>query len=249
MAGRGSDEHASRLEEWAKQGREGKPPVLAATVILLRDSASGLETLMLRRNSRIVFGGMWVFPGGRLDDEDWREVDAGDDLAASRRAAERESIEECGLRVDPDSIRAFSHWTPPPITPKRFLTWFFVARPLAGAVAIDDGEIKESAWLSPAEALARRDRQEIELAPPTFVTLTALSRFESVDAALASAGERVPERFQTRIGVSDVGPVALWHGDAGYAEGDAAVTGPRHRLTMVKGGEWRYERNDGSGPG
>ena len=40
--------------------------VLAATVILLRDGESGLETLMLRRDSKIAFGGMSVFPGGRL---------------------------------------------------------------------------------------------------------------------------------------------------------------------------------------
>ena len=39
----------------------------AATVVLLRDGAGGLETLLLRRNSRIAFGGMWVFPGGRVD--------------------------------------------------------------------------------------------------------------------------------------------------------------------------------------
>ena len=57
-------EHAEQLEKWAVSGKEGTPPVLAATVILLRDAADGLETLMLRRNSKISFGGMWVFPGG-----------------------------------------------------------------------------------------------------------------------------------------------------------------------------------------
>ncbi len=217
--------------------------MLAATVILLRDGDTGLETLMLRRNSRIVFGGMWVFPGGRVDSEDWEGVAAGDEIAAARRAAARESVEECGLQVDPDSMLPFSHWTPPKVTPKRFLTWFFVARPGEGDVAIDDGEIKESLWMSPQEALRRQSMQEIELAPPTYVTLSELSAFRDVDAALSAIRDRALERFATQIGVSDVGPVAIWHGDAGYADGDPTVSGPLHRLTMVKGGQWRYERS------
>ncbi len=243
MAKRSVEGHASSLEKRAKQGEQGSPTVLAATVILLRDGDTGLETLMLRRNSRIVFGGMWVFPGGRVDSEDWEGVAAGDELAAARRAAARESVEECGLQVDPDSMLPFSHWTPPKVTPKRFLTWFFVARPGEGDVAIDDGEIKESLWMSPQEALRRQSMQEIELAPPTYITLCELSAFRDVDAALSAIRDRTLERFATQIGVSEVGPVAIWHGDAGYADGDPTVSGPLHRLTMVKGGQWRYERS------
>ena len=93
MSEKSQTEHASQLEKWATSGKEGLPPVLAATVILLRDTADGIETLMLRRNSKIVFGGMWVFPGGRLDPEDWEGIPEDDDLAASRVAAEREAME------------------------------------------------------------------------------------------------------------------------------------------------------------
>ncbi|MCA9506188.1 MAG: NUDIX hydrolase [Myxococcota bacterium] len=236
-------DHATFLQKLAEAGHEGTPPVLAATVILLRDAGDGLETLMLRRNSKIVFGGMWVFPGGRIDDADWHGIEARDELAASRRAAEREALEECGLAVDPASMVPFSHWTPPPITPKRFLTWFFAARAEAGRVAIDHGEIHEHAWMSPVEALRRQAAQEIELAPPTFVTLTELAPFRSVDDALAAAAGREPERFSTVIGVADTGPVAMWHGDAGYDAADPARAGARHRLTMQRGGPWSYERS------
>jgi len=58
-----------RLMRWAQEGKPGTRPVAAATVVLLRDGDEGLETLMLRRNSKIAFGGMWVFPGGRVDAE------------------------------------------------------------------------------------------------------------------------------------------------------------------------------------
>ena len=241
-----SDErHANRLETWVKSEKEGLPPVLAATVILLRDGPTGLETLMLRRNSKIVFGGMWVFPGGRLDPEDWEGVKEGDELAASRRAATRESVEETGLEIDPDLMVPFSHWTPPLVTPKRFLTWFFAARAGDGEVQIDHGEIHESDWMAPAEALRRQNLQQIELAPPTYVSLAELSAWNTVEHALDAVGARTPERFQTRISVvENVGPVTMWHGDAGYEAGDASIEGPRHRLTMAKKGPWLYDRTD-----
>src|SRR5262245_65278263 len=107
----------------------------AATVVLLRDGASGLETLMLRKNSRLAFGGMWVFPGGRIDDAD-RVADA-DELAAAANAAVREAAEEAGLVVPPSGLIPFSHWTPPLMAPKRFLTWFFLAPAPETAVVID----------------------------------------------------------------------------------------------------------------
>jgi 8-oxo-dGTP pyrophosphatase MutT (NUDIX family) len=43
----------------------------AATVILVRDAAAGYEIFMLRRTSEAAFaGGMFVFPGGRVDGDD-----------------------------------------------------------------------------------------------------------------------------------------------------------------------------------
>jgi 8-oxo-dGTP pyrophosphatase MutT (NUDIX family) len=44
---------------------------LAATLLLLRDRGTRLEVLMMRRGSALRFmGGMWVFPGGRVDPSD-----------------------------------------------------------------------------------------------------------------------------------------------------------------------------------
>lgn len=235
-------DHATSLEKWAKEGNEGSAPVLAATVMVLRDGSDGLETLMLKRNSKIAFGGMWVFPGGRIDPEDWKGVDEHDDLGASRHAAVREALEECGLVVDPDAIHPFAHWTPPRTTPRRFLTWFFAARAGHGEVAIDHGEIRDSDWMTPEQALARRDAGEIEIAPPTFVSLSELCVFPDVERALFAIERRTPERFETVIGLSERGPVCMWHGDAGYESGDPALAGPRHRLTMNKSADWIYTR-------
>lgn len=238
------EDHASQIARLARTGQQGSTPVPASTVILVRDGSEGLETLMLRKNSKIAFGGMWVFPGGRVDPEDAAELDPADDLEAARRAAVREALEESALPIAPEAMVPFSHWTPPPITPRRFLTWFFVAAAPRDRVVIDQGEILDHAWMSPGEALERRDAKEIELAPPTFVSLFELSRWSSVDEALAQARARTPERFETRIAVHDEGPVALWHGDAGYEAADLLAEGPRHRLWMAKT-RWRYERSAG----
>jgi 8-oxo-dGTP pyrophosphatase MutT (NUDIX family) len=213
----------------------------AATVILLRDGAGGLETLLLRRNSQIVFGGMWVFPGGRVDEADRAGLPPDDALGAARRAAVREAQEEAGLIVPERLLVPLSHWTPPPEAPKRFLTWFFLAPAEAGPVTIDQGEIHEHAWVRPADALARRDALEIDLAPPTWVTLHWLARHGAVEHALAEAGVREPEPFATRIASSPEGLVAVWQDDAAYDTGALDAPGARHRLCMSPAG-WRYER-------
>jgi 8-oxo-dGTP pyrophosphatase MutT (NUDIX family) len=81
----------------------------AATVILARESASGVpEFLLVQRGEKMVFaGGALVFPGGRVD-----RVDGGiarnpnlamgfdglaDDDAAARVACAREALEETGV--------------------------------------------------------------------------------------------------------------------------------------------------------
>jgi 8-oxo-dGTP pyrophosphatase MutT (NUDIX family) len=181
-----------RLLRWAREGKAGTAPVAAATVILLRDGDEGVETLMLRRNSKIAFGGMWVFPGGRVDARDRDGLAEDDELGAARVAAAREALEEAGLVIPPAGLVPFSHWTPPPVTPKRFLTWFFLAPAPEGEVVIDQGEIHEHAWMSPARAHARQEAAEIELAPPTWVTLHALSRWsEESDATLPGPRHRL----------------------------------------------------------
>ncbi len=94
------------------------PPRDSATIVLLRDAAQGMEVLLLRRNARASnMGGLYVFPGGKLDPQDhWAEGTPGLDrpgaalasalgeaetpperAAALYIAALREALEECGL--------------------------------------------------------------------------------------------------------------------------------------------------------
>ena len=212
------------------------PPIPAATVILLRDAPDGIEVLMLRKNSKISFGGMWVFPGGRIDAEDC--PDGGDDDVAARNAAVRETAEEAGLGLDGNEFVHFAHWTPPPGNAKRFTTWFFAAV-IDGdeEILIDGGEIEEHTWIRPADALARHGAGEIDLVPPTWVTLYQLCQFDAAAEALAWLDEQPVKVYQTRIGKRADGlRVAMWAGDAGYEDWDPDIEGPRHRLVMAEGG-------------
>ncbi len=238
----------SEIESWRERGTGtgATDAVPAATVVLVRNSPgpdAGVETLVVKRNSKLEFaGGLWVFPGGRVDPGD---VPAdGDELEAARAAAVREAQEEAGLVVDGAALVPLSHWEPPAIAPKRFATWFFVGpAPDVHDVTVDMGEIHDHQWVAPSDALALRDAGEIELAPPTWVTLYELSLRADVDDVLQDAADREIEFFVTHIARVDEGIVALWHGDSGYESGDAAAAGPRHRLWMVESG-WRYERSN-----
>jgi 8-oxo-dGTP pyrophosphatase MutT (NUDIX family) len=80
-------------------------PVPAATLLLVRDGARGLEVLMAARHEDSGFAaGALVFPGGKVDATDLgiARRHAGlaalpDVAAASRVAAVRETWEECGI--------------------------------------------------------------------------------------------------------------------------------------------------------
>ena len=100
------------------------PPQDAASVLLLRDSAQGLQVLLLRRHQASqVLGGAYVFPGGKLDPQD-HAPEALPSLSESPAtlharlqeaalapahaaglfmAALREAFEECGVLAGQDA--------------------------------------------------------------------------------------------------------------------------------------------------
>ena len=74
-------------------------------------------------------------------------------------------------------------------------------------------------WVTPEDALARHARGEVELVPPTWVTLKHLSIFGSTSEAIAAIADREPPFYLTRL-VKGEAPIVMWHGDAGYEHGD-----------------------------
>lgn len=213
----------------------------ASTVVLLRDSGNGLETLLLKRNKALMFaGGFWVFPGGALDPEDLAAAQ-GDVAKASRLAAAREAHEESGLSPRLEDMVLLSHWTTPVVEPKRFSTWFYAA-PLAleGEVVIDGGEIHESQWIGVRRALALHQAGELGILPPTYVNLLNLSRYDDLAQMLDSERESPAPEIMPVIGNNEGGDLAvMFPGDAGYDSGDGCAAGARHRV-VLHDSRWEY---------
>ncbi|MGI9250690.1 MAG: NUDIX hydrolase [Pseudohongiellaceae bacterium] len=165
----------------------------AATVVLMREAeVDELEVLLLRRNARLVFhGGHWVFPGGRLDAEDYAAAEGGLEYPAAIQAAVRETYEEAGITINQTDLIHLAHWTTPPGPPRRFCTWFFLC-PLRQPVEvqIDNDEILEYRWLTPTDALAESADGNLTLPRPTLITLTDLAAYKQLDVLLAEFSTR-----------------------------------------------------------
>jgi len=103
-----------QAKEFADGRREPVEPRNAATVVLMRDGASGPEVYLLKRQASMAFAaGMSVFPGGGVDPRDFDHAIAwagpspedwagrlGVDAATARAlvcAAVRETFEESGV--------------------------------------------------------------------------------------------------------------------------------------------------------
>lgn len=209
----------------------------AATVIVARDRDDSFEVLLLKRSEVGAFAGLWVFPGGRVDD-----TDAGDDeLARAASAAVREAHEEVSLDIDATQLIALSHWTPPAIAAKRYTTWFFVVPWSGGEVRIDEHEIVDSRWISPADAISAG----LAMAPPTHVTLVDLANAGSFERLRGLIARRGIERFVTVAAEHDGDVVLLWELDAGYDTADPTLPGRRHRMTLREGLPLNFERSEG----
>jgi 8-oxo-dGTP pyrophosphatase MutT (NUDIX family) len=222
-------------------GGENVVPRLAATVLLVRDGASGLQVFMVARNRAIEFAsGALVFPGGKVDPED-RALAGGDDDKAARVAAIRETYEECGVlltepaaatasglpfherltaeRLEPalDALTLFAHWITPTILPKRFDTRFYIAEAPAGQTAAHDGgEAVDSVWIEPWRALAEAAEGRRTLVLPTRLNLELLGRSATAAEAIAAARARRISAVEPQATKTQTGYRLTIPADAGY---------------------------------
>ncbi|MGE0311646.1 MAG: NUDIX domain-containing protein [Lautropia sp.] len=225
------------------------PPRDAASVLLLRAGGrGGLEVLMLRRHDRSdVLGGMFVFPGGKVDAHDAApQADAPTALECHRRlgeaalsetaamalfaAAARETREEAGVRIDLRALQPWSRWiTPrtPSLMRKRFDTRFFLALLPEGELAVhDDHEAVESVWLDPRDALARYWAGSVGLAPPQIMSLAHLAHFDHPQHALEEAAGRLPYLIEPQSFEGEQGRVMVYPGDERHTVRTRVMRGP-----------------------
>ncbi len=190
-------------------------------------SRAPFEVLMLRRHGGASFmPNAWVFPGGiaeRLD----LELAEGDTVTAMKIAAVRETLEETGVwlgaplddaeprrrrllagnltmrqllaeaPVDLDTLVWTSRWITPVGVPKRFDTYFFLARvPRETVATAEQNEAVDVTWIDPADALAKHAAREMQMVFPTLRNLEALTGFATADALIASRRGAIVEPIE-----------------------------------------------------
>lgn len=212
-----------------------EPVLPAATVVLVRDGREGLEALLVQRNKAVQhMGGMWVFPGGKVDEADFPpDRDA---YQAAVNAAIRETQEEAGLNVSADQLVYLAHWTTPEGAKKRFATWFFLTILEDGQkVQVDGGEIAKHRWVRPQIALAESvdEAEPLRLVPPTFVSLKDIAECATCEEAREIFSARDALQYAPRMVFVEDGICFLYQGDAGYESESLDAEGNRHRLYMV----------------
>jgi 8-oxo-dGTP pyrophosphatase MutT (NUDIX family) len=213
----------SVIPEGAGSGSQDVVALPAATLLLLRDAP--LEVLMLRRHEKSSFvPNAWVFPGGIVEPVD-RELGGDSLLDAMRIAAIRETFEETGVwlgealddietkrrellagklsfrelftGIDLERLVWTSRWITPLGIPKRFDTWFFLAKVTRDLVATaEENEAAEVAWISPEAALTAHEAGTMQMVLPTVKNLEALIGFPNVEALLEARRDAVIEPIQ-----------------------------------------------------
>jgi 8-oxo-dGTP pyrophosphatase MutT (NUDIX family) len=175
----------------------------AATVVLLRDGADGVEAWLLTRIAKMAFAaGMTVFPGGRVDDADTTLPITGGDLAALAArsgcdestaralvgAAVRETFEETGVLLtvptaDLSGARADVE--------RGLVSFGDLLR--ANGLAVDAGAVRPwSRWVTPANEVRRYDTRFFVAALPASAEAQDVT-YESSQASwipVAAAIER-----------------------------------------------------------
>ncbi len=193
-------------------------PRPAASVVLLRrggkHSQRALEVLMLQRSEEAKFmPGVWVFPGGSLDQADGAEE------AGLRACALRELAEEAGIELDAgEELVPFTRWITPEVIATRFDAWFFLALAPAHTPPQPDGvETTEARWFQPAAALEAHGAGEVVLSFPTQTQLRWLAEFRTSDEAIAAYRERTLEPILPVVVAEDAAePRVVLPGDPDY---------------------------------
>ena len=193
-------------------------PRQAASVVLLRrggkHSQRALEVLMLRRSEEAKFmPGVWVFPGGSLD-----EVDGAEE-AGLRACAMRELAEEAGIELEAgEELVPFTRWITPEVIATRFDAWFFLALAPAHTPPKADGvETTEARWFQPTAALRAQESGELVLSFPTQTQLRWLAEFRTSDEAMAAYRKRTLEPILPVVLAEDAAePRVVLPGDPDY---------------------------------
>ena len=130
----------------------------------------------------------------------------GEDWEAQRVALETRELsltaflEDRALVLRTDLLGAWSGWLTPVFEPRRYRTWFFVARLPEGQVTRDvSTESSSVAWLAVGDAVRQVEEGQIFMLPPTWLTCLDVAQHADPDAVLQEAQGRTVEMFTPAV--------------------------------------------------
>jgi 8-oxo-dGTP pyrophosphatase MutT (NUDIX family) len=141
---------------------------------------------------------------GDVSGDDWEA--ARQDLEA-RRTGFADLLAGRRLTLRSDLLLPWSRWITPEFEPRRFDTYFFVALLPEGQRTRDvSGEADHTLWIRPADALARAETGELNMLPPTMVTLAQVAAAgDLAGVATAAATRDAATPITPRLDLSDDG--------------------------------------------
>jgi 8-oxo-dGTP pyrophosphatase MutT (NUDIX family) len=156
---------------------------------------------------RETFEESGVLLAGPADDGDSVVADTtGDDWEADRVALESRELsltdflDRRGLVLRTDLLGAWAGWLTPVFEPRRYRTWFFVARLPEGQVTRDiSSESASVAWLPVGDAVARAEAGDLMMMPPTWLTCLDVAQYADPAAVLAEAEGRSVDMFTPEV--------------------------------------------------
>lgn len=128
-------------------------------------------------------------------------------------------MRELDVDIDLKALTIFARWITPPLTPKRFDTWFYVAAAPDDQVAACDGrETVDAEWIEPREVLRMAQAGERKVIFPTRMNVQLLAEAQSADDCVARAKARTLVTVEPQIEDRPGGKVLVLPRDAGYGE-------------------------------
>ncbi len=126
-------------------------------------------------------------------------------------------VAELDARLDLSALAVFARWITPPLTPKRFDTWFYaVTAPPEQLAACDGRETVDAEWIAPSEALRLAAAGQRKVIFPTRMNLQLLAEANGAGDAVARAAARTLVTVQPQIEQRPSGRVLTLPPDAGY---------------------------------
>lgn len=176
-------------EEWAL--RLGTDPDVARALVC----AAVRETF--EESGVLLAGPSAASVVGDTTGEDWES----DRVALESRALSMtDFLTRRGLMLRTDLLGTWSGWLTPIFEPKRYRTWFFVARLPDGQRTRDvSSESSSVVWQSALRAVEEVDAGAMSMLPPTYLTCLEIGQRSSATDVLAAAADRSVEMFMPSV--------------------------------------------------